>query len=194
MTAIFFNPMEQVQLSKIALATGAIYANNPAAYNADEAWDRVLTEQFGTLAPQMKIFAEHSRHMENSWAKVGAADAPDFATAAYLVINDLRKKNSADFTPLAQQIDTAERATETLLNRLPQKFLAECKPQLEQLLLTLKADKVALESLKAGKLDPQLKSLRAEISANEKRAVISESAARKFVDDVLNFFDKQKKR
>ena len=188
MTAIFFNPMEQVQLSKIALATGAFYANNPAVYDADEAWDRVLTEQFGKLAPQMKIFAEHSRHMENSWAKVGAADAPEFATAAYLVINDVRRKGSADFTSLERQIDIAERAAKTLLRRLPKKFLSECKPQLEQLLLTLKADRIAIESLKAGKLDPQLKSLRAEISANEKRAVISELAARKFVDDVLNFF------
>ena len=79
-------------------------------------------------------------------------------------------------------------------NRLPHKFLAECKPQIEQLLLTLKADTIAIDSLKAGKLDPQLKSLRAEISANEKRAVISESAARKFVDDVLNFFAAPKKR
>ena len=194
MTAIFFNPMAQVQLSKISLATGAIYANNPAVYDAGEAWDRVLTEQFGRLAPQMKIFAEHSRHMENSWAKVGAADAPEFATAAYLVINDMSKGRSPDFTPLERQIDVAERAAQTLLKRLPQKFLSECKPQLEQLLLTLKADRIAIESLKAGKLDPQLKTLRAEISANEKRAVISELAARKFVDDVLNFFDTPKKR
>ena len=192
MTAIFFNPMEQVQMSKIALATGAIYANNPAVYDADEAWDRVLSEQFGRLAPQMKIFAEHSRHMENWWAKVGAADAPEFATAAYLLLNDLNRNNSPDFAPLARQIDKGERAVQTLLNRLPQKFLAECKPQLEQLLLTFKADRIALESLKAGKLDMRLKALRADISANEKRAVISELAARKFIDDVLNFFDAPK--
>ena len=51
LTAIFFNPMEQVQMSKIALATGAIYANNPATYDEAQAWDRVLKEQFGSLAP-----------------------------------------------------------------------------------------------------------------------------------------------
>ncbi|MBR1647320.1 MAG: beta-N-acetylglucosaminidase domain-containing protein [Selenomonadaceae bacterium] len=194
MTAIFFNPMEQVQLSKISLATGAIYANNPAIYDAESAWDKVLTEQFGNLAPQMKIFAEHSRHMENSWAKVGSPDAPEFATAAYLVINDMRKKNSADFTALERKIDESERAAKILLNRLPQKFLDECQPQLEQLLLTLKADRIAIESLKAGKLDPQLKSLREEISANEKRAVISESAARKFIDDVIDILDAPKSK
>ena len=193
MTAIFFNPMAQVQLSKISLSTGAIYSNNPAVYDADEAWDRVLTEQFGKLAPQMKIFAEHSRHMENSWARVGSPDAPEFAAAAYLVINDVSKGRSPDFTTLERQIDVAERAAKTLLRRLPQKFLTECKPQLEQLLLTLKADSIAIESLKAGKLDPQLKSLRAEIAANEKRAVISESAALKFVDDVITLLDVPKK-
>lgn len=191
MTAIFFNPMEQVQMSKISLATGAIYANNPAVYDAESAWDRVLDEQFGRLAPQMKIFAEHSRHMENWWAKVGEPDAPEFATAAYLLLNDLKRNNSPDFAPLERKISESERAAKILLNRLPQKFLDECRPQLEQLLLTLKADRVAIESLKAGKLDPRLKSLREEISANEKHAVISEQAARKFVDDVINFFDKQ---
>jgi len=194
MMAILFNPMGQVQLSKISLATGAIYANNPAIYNADEAWDRVLAEQFGNLAPQMKIFAEHSRHMENSWAKVGATDAPNFATAAFNLMTDVRKKNSANFAPLEREIARAERAADFLLSRLPRKILAECQPQLEQLLLTLKADRIALESLKAGRLDPQLKSLRAEISANEKRAVISEMAARKFIDDVIEFLDVPKKK
>ena len=52
----------------------------------------------------------------------------------------------------------------------------------------------ALESLKAGKLDPQLKILREEITANEKQAVISEMAARKFIDDVINFFESNDKK
>ena len=76
-----------------------------------------------------------------------------------------------------------------MLKRLPQKYLTECKPQLEQLKRILNADKVALESLKAGQLDPRLKILREEITANEKQAVISEMAGRKFIDDVLKIFD-----
>ena len=193
MTAIFFNPMEQVQLSKIALATGAIYANNPATYDAEQAWDKVLREQFGTLAPAMKIFAEHSRHMENSWAKVGPPDAIEFATLAHNLLYDMGKKSFVDFKPLEQKIDETARAVELLLRRLPRKYLAECKPQLEQLKRIANADKVALESLKAGRLDPTLKILREEIAANEKQAVISEEAARKFIDDVINFFDEQDK-
>ena len=193
MTAIFFNPMEQVQMSKIALATGAIYANNPATYDAEQAWDKVLREQFGTLAPAMKIFAEHSRHMENSWAKVGPPDAIEFATLAHNLLYDMGKKSFVDFAPLEQKIDELERATNLLLRRLPKKYLAECKPQLEQLKRIANADKVALESLKAGRLDPTLKILREEIAANEKQAVISEEAARKFIDDVIKFFDAQDK-
>ena len=193
MTAIFFNPMGQVQMSKIALATGAIYANNPATYNAEQAWEKVLSEQFGALAPKMKIFAEHSRHMENSWAKVGPPDAIEFATAAQNLIYDVRKKNSANFAPLEKQIDETAQAVDILLEKLPQKYLAECKPQLEQLKRTIHADKVALDSLKAGRLDPTLKILREEITANEKQAIISEEAARKFIDDVIKFFDEQEK-
>lgn len=193
MTAIFFNPMEQVQMSKIALATGAIYANNPATYDEEQAWDKVLREQFGTLAPAMKIFAEHSRHMENSWAKVGAPDAMEFATAAQNLIYDVGKKSFLDFAPLEQKINETERAVNLLLKRLPKKYLAECKPQLEQLKRIVNADRVALESLKKGQLDPTLKILREEITANEKQAIISEESARKFIDDVIKFFDAQDK-
>ena len=193
LTAIFFNPMEQVQMSKIALATGAIYANNPAAYDEEQAWDKVLEEQFGSLAPEMKIFAEHSRHMENSWAKVGPPDAIEFATEADNLIYDMGKKTFVDFAPLEKKILETERAADILLERLPQIYLAECKPQLEQLKRTMRADKVALDSLKAGRLDPTLKILREEITANEKQAIISEEAGRKFIDDVIKYFDEQDK-
>jgi len=191
MTAIFFNPMGQVQMSKIALATGAIYANNPAGYDDAQAWDKVLGELFGSLAPQMKIFASHSRHMENSWAKVGAPDAIEFSTTAANLMNDMDKKTFVDFMPLESQIRATERAVNVLIKRLPKKYLDECWPQLEQLRRIMQADKVALGSLKSGELDPRLKVLREEIAANEKIAVISEAAGRKFIDDVLKYFDAQ---
>lgn len=191
MTAIFFNPMEQVQMSKIALATGAIYANNPAGYDDAQAWDKVLGEMFGSLAPQIKIFASHSRHMENSWAKVGAPDAIEFSTAAANLLNDVDKKTFVDFMPLENQIRSTERAVNVLIKRLPKKYLDECWPQLEQLRRIMQADQVALDSLKSGELDPRLKILREEIAADEKVAVISESAGRKFIDDVLKYFDAQ---
>ena len=192
--AILFNPMAQSELSKISLATGAIYANNPAAYDAERTWDAVLREQFGSLSQEMKTFAEHSRHMENSWAKVGAPDAPDFVAAADAVMSDVTKGLTPNFAALEAQIDRMEIAADTLLYRLPQKFLAECKPQLEQLKRTAQADRIALESLKTGTLDPQLRILRDEISANERQAIVSEKAGRKFIDDVLKFFNDKKSK
>lgn len=182
-TAVLFNPMGQVQLSKIALSTGAVYANNPATYDAAQAWEETLRTQFGALAPQMRIFAEHSRHMENSWAKVGAPDAPEFTEAARLALND---KN---FAPLAFQLDKTSRAVDVLLKRLPQKILSECQPQLEQLKRIIQADRIALASLKTGQLDERLKTLREEIASHETQAVISETAGRKFIDDVLKLLD-----
>ena len=193
--AILFNPMSQSELSKISLATGAIYANNPAAYDAEKTWDAVLREQFGSLAQEMKTFAEHSRRMENNWAKVGSPDAPDFVAAADAVMSDVTKGRTPDFATLEAQIDRMEIAADTLLYRLPQKFLVECKPQLEQLKRTAEADRIALESLKDGTLDPRLKILREEITSNERQAIVSEKAGRKFIDDVLKFFnDKKHKR
>lgn len=188
-TAIFFNPMGQVQMSKISLATGAIYANNPAIYDADAAWDKIIDAQFGNLAPAMKTFAEHSRHMENSWAKVGAADAPEFQIAAKIIISDANRNLQPDFSAMEQMLDNMDLSVEILLTRLPKNFLDECRPQIEQLKRLARADRLAIESLKSGKLDPQLKILREEISVNEKQAIISELAARKFIDDVIKFFD-----
>ncbi|MBE8954331.1 MAG: beta-N-acetylglucosaminidase domain-containing protein [Quinella sp. 2Q5] len=193
MTAIFFNPMAQVQMSKVSLATGAVYANNPVTYDADAAWNSVMDEQFGTLAPAMKTFAEHSRRMENSWAHVGPQDAPEFKSAAQIVLSDARRKLSPDFTALEQMIDNMELAADILLRRLPTEYLDECRPQLEQLERTALADRVAVESLRKGKLDPRLKILREEIAANERQAIVSESAARQFIDDVIKFFDTQSK-
>ncbi|MBO4400283.1 MAG: beta-N-acetylglucosaminidase domain-containing protein [Selenomonadaceae bacterium] len=188
--AIFFNPMGQYELSKIALATGAVYANSPENYDTDKAWDNALSEQFGTLAPAMKIFALHSRHMENSWAKVGAADAPDFEDAALVAIANIRANRYTDFSALTAMIDDMERAADTLLKKLPRKILAECKPQLEQFKRIAQADRLAVKSLRTKSLDPNLKPLREEIAKFEPDAILSEKAALKFVDDTINLLDR----
>lgn len=174
--AIFFNPMGQYELSKIALATGAAYANSPETYDADKAWDAALKKQFGKLAPAMKIFALHSRHMENSWAKCGPADAPDFAAAA----------QANDFDALTEMIDDMESAADTLLKKLPRKILAECRPQLEQFRRIAQADRLAVKSLQTKSLDPKLELLREEISRHEPDTILSEKAALKFIDDTIN--------
>ena len=173
--AIFFNPMGQYELSKIALATAGTYAAAPNSYDADTAWNIALENQFGELAPAMKIFALHSRHMENSWAKVGAPDAPDFVAAA----------NAGDLDALSKIVDEMSAAANSLLKNLPPEILAECKPQLEQFKRIARADRLAIKSLRQNSLDPRLKKLRAEIAASEPNAILSEKAALKFVDDTI---------
>ena len=190
--AIFFNPMEQEELSKIALATGAEYANSPANYNPEKSWDKAISEQFGDLAKDMKIFAEHSQHMENSWAKVGPDDGRNFNTLAYLVLNGLKNNHSVDFAPLEKNIDEMERAAFNLLDKLPAEILAECRPQLEQFKRIAQADRLALNCLESGKFDSRLKDLREEIRKNESVAILSEKSAVKFIDDVINFFENKK--
>lgn len=192
--AIFFNPMQQVQLSKIALATGSEYANSPANYNSEKAWDNALAEQFGDLSADMKIFAEHSQHMENSWAKIGPDDGREFNTAAYLVLNGLKHNREVDFAPLEKLIDRMEMAYYNLSDKLPKKILAECNPQLEQFGRIVKADRLALKCLESKNFDPNLKNLREEIKKYEAVAMISEKSAVKFIDDVINFFEKDSKR
>ncbi len=193
--AILFNPMSQYNLSKIALATGADYANAPQIYDAETSWDNNINWQYGRVAEAMKIFAIHSRHMENDWANCGAEDAPEFETAASLVISSARSGRSLLSTDeLSVQIDNMERAADILLENLSPEYLEECKPQLEQFKRIAQADRLALKSLQDKKLDPQLKILREEISKNEPNAILSEKVALKFIDDTINLLDVKKKR
>lgn len=193
--AIFFNPMSQYNLSKIALATGADYANAPTIYDAETSWNKNIELQYGRVADAMKIFASHSRHMENSWAKCGAEDSPEFEAAAHFAISYSRSgrniSNAEDFLKL---IDNMEKAADILMKNLSPEYLAECKPQLEQFKRIAQADRLALKSLQDKKLDPQLKILREEISKNEPNAILSEKVALKFIDDTISLLDVEKKR
>ncbi len=192
--AIFFNPMSRPELSKIALATGANYANAPAMYDPEKAWNTAIDNQFGEVAPAMKVFASHSRHLQNSWANVGKADAPEFTTAAYLVINAYKKGKSADFTAIDEIIDEMEKSADILLKNMKREPLRECQFQLEQFRRLARADRLAVQSLKDKKLHPRLRMLREEISLHESEAVLSENVARKFIDDVIELFPETKKK
>ena len=110
--AIFFNPMKYEQLSKIALATGADYANDPENYNPDTSWSAAIDEQFGNLATEMKLFASYSQHLENNWAKIGRPDA------------ELPKS--------VNELTALKGALKRLQQGLPQNILSECQPQLKE--------------------------------------------------------------
>ena len=187
--SIFFNPMRQIQLSKIAIATGAKYSLSPKTYNANNSWNKAIEEQFKELAPAMKIFAIHSRHFENSWAFIGPDDGPEFYAETHQVILDTKSKKKVDFSKLLSLINKMEKSANILLQYLPIEILAECKLQLEQFKRIINADKIAVKSLQNLKLDNELKSLRSEIFKHENEALISEKSAVKFIDEVLNLFE-----
>ena len=182
--------MGQVQLSKIALATGAEYAYSPDTYDANKSWNKVIDEQFGELSSEMKVFALHSRHMENSWAKAGSPDAPEFYELAHQAILDVSQGKSADFSKLLQLIEEMEYSAITLLQKLPSEILDECQQQLEQFRRIIYADRVAVESLQNLKLDNELRTRRADIAKYESIAILSEQSAIKFIDEVIDLFGK----
>ena len=73
--AIFFNPMSNYELSKIALATGADYALAPEHYDPQSAWRKAIENQYGELAEDMIIFASQSQLLKNDWANTGHVEA-----------------------------------------------------------------------------------------------------------------------
>ena len=187
--SIFFNPMGEVQLSKISIATGADYSLSPESYNSEESWIKVIESQFGEIAPAMKVFASHSRYMDNhSWAKVGPPDAPEFYELAHQILLESRNKKRVDTTTLMELIDEMEESADILLEKLSPEILSECKPHLKQFKRIINADRVAAKSIEQGELDSELKSLRKEISKYESEVLISEESTVKFIDEVIDLF------
>lgn len=118
MPCFFVNPMEKPELSKIALATAADYALNPAAYDEAESWERAIRQQYGDLAEDMLIFASHSQRLENSWAHMGRQD-----------------------TGYGESLERRLQAIHNLRVKLPEAIYLECAQQLELLELQTKVEK-----------------------------------------------------
>ena len=187
--AIFYNPMEQPLFSKISIGTGADYALSTDTYDPITSWNNVIEKQFGELAPEMKIFAMHSQHMEFSWAKCGPDDAPEFYEKAHQAVLDTKEGKTYDFTELDNMIDEMDNSVNTLLEKLPSSYLSESQLILEQFKRIVNADRVAVQSLKNNKLDNNLKSMRKEIKSYESKAMISELSAVLFIDEVIQLYD-----
>ena len=187
--SIFYNPMEQPLLSKISIGTGADYALSTDTYDSLASWNKIIEKQYGDLAPAMKVFATHSQHMQNSWAKCGPADGPEFYSKAHQAVLDTKEGKPVDFTEINNLIDEMENSANILLEKLPSDILNECKLMLEQFRRIAKADRVAAQSLKNNKLDSELKNLRQEIKVNESKAMVSEFSAVLFIDEVIQLYE-----
>ena len=187
--SIFYNPMEQPLLSKLSIGTGADYALSTDTYDPITSWNKVMEKQFGDLAPEMKIFASHSQHMEFLWGKTGPPDAPEFYAKAHQAVLDTKKGKTVDFTELNEMINDMINSANILLEKLPKAILNEAQLMLEQFKRIANADLVAMQSLKNNKLDSELKNLRHEIKNNENKAMISEFSAVLFIDEVLQLYE-----
>lgn len=191
--AIFFNPMRHERLSRISLATGAALARDPHAYEPQAAWQEAIERQYGDLAPQMMTVAEHAQHLETSWADIGRADAPAlrqemdglWLSYPHGALLRLRVRH------LDKGLARVETAADTLLRALPAAQLAECQPQIAQLLRIVRADRCGLELLRArssgaetGAAEAAFLAARREVMAHDEEARISEKTARAFLDEL----------
>ena len=186
--SIFYNPMQQVQLSKLSIATGAEYAASQETYDSFESWNKVIDAQFGEIAWAMKVFAKHSMHMENSWAFAGPADAPEFYNLGHQAIIDTKDQKTVDFGPFIKLVDEMDNAANALMEKLDKKILFECSKQIAQFKRIIDGSRVAIKCLKEKKLDNELLDIRKDIDNHRHQAILSEKSGIKFLDEVLDLF------
>lgn len=188
------NPMEHADLSKITLQTGAEYAWSPERYDADMAWRRALTMQYGDLAKAMTVFADHSSYMDKEWAKVGRPDAPQLRQSMDALFTKIKNKQSAarEIVQLYNAFHEMEQAALSLKKNLNKANLQAAQPQIELLGQLAQYDKVALKMLEAkcnGDMDTY-QQLRQETEKNLKKveaswAKLSEKTAVYFLRESL---------
>lgn len=191
------NPMEHANLSKITLATGADYAWNPKQYDYNKAWQQAIKEQYGKQAESMELFAYHSRRMENSWAHVGLADAPDVRKHMDTLFQKLQTGQDCSFTInlLQQDFFDMKTASENLQTQLPKQDKEECLPQLKLFEQLAEADLIALQMLEANCNEQKFlyQKYRADLLTKKKNlppetvVQISEKVARSFIDEALAY-------
>ena len=200
--ALFFNPMKHERLSKIALATGAEYAQEPEHYAPEEAWSRALKKQYGKLAADMELFASHSQRMENNWAHCGPQDA----AALRREMDDFWEHWAAggieaelDWFELRHRFQAMDDASSHLQKKLPKDIREECAPQLKLFGELAQADLQALQLLRlhrsgnhpkeTKKLLAKLKEKNEEFTARQKTARISDGTARAFLEEAIGYVE-----
>jgi hyaluronoglucosaminidase len=199
MQALVYNPMEQADLSKIALATGADFALHPFAYDADASWEKALTEQYGPLAKDMQIFAEHSQRMggTTTWAKTGRQDATlmrKHMDKLWEVAGNPKKSLPAR-QALRQDLMVMKVAIEELKTKLPDKEKAACIKQLELLERLGQDDEVVLMLVEAceSNKQPLAEFLQQRLQKEYEVLLalpeqISENTARAFINEGLGWY------
>ena len=196
--AVFYNPMAPPQLSKIALATGAACAADPAAYEPDKAWREALKQQYGPLAAAMGDVAQHMQHLQNSWARIGRDDAPEMKAELDEYLQLWRQQDSSLGEKLErrqllgrrlsdelQQLTTDCTALET---GLPAETKAELLPQLQQLRHLSRAASLAIAMSEQDSAAARVAFAQAysEVKAHDAEAEVSKLVLRAFVDEAAD--------
>ena len=197
--ALFYNPMEYPELSKITLATGADYARDPANYHADASWRRAIQEQYGELSDDMHAFAKQSTHLENHWANAGRQDGEHLRQAmdAFWESWPYYPDAMQHWETLHREFTDLQASLRQLEKGLPERAKRESKHQRKQLERIVRTDLRCLEMLRARRehkstdeiygMFQEIEHERHAIHRNEHKALISEDAACKFIDDCQEF-------
>ena len=112
-----------------------------------------------------------------------------------MMVKTLMGESIAD---VQKQISELQQASQRLLQELPENQLSECRPQLQQMERIAEADQIALHLMKsirdgdgkeAKKQLSALKKRHRAILKAEKKALISDKAAKAFLDEVIKYAD-----
>ena len=202
MAAFLMNPMEHEALSELALATGADYTNAPSTYDAEASWEKALQEQYAGQAADMKLFAEHSQHMENNWARAGRADAPLLRAHMDALWQAVQTNADTQAERTVLQADLKELAAglQRLQTEPPRQLQQEGMPQLVLLQQLVQADQDVLFLLQADEAgqkhlaDGFYQKLLRERDAlpSEAKVRISDKTARAFLDEAIDWYEHKK--
>lgn len=195
--AIYFNPMPNWRLSRLALRTGADFARDPIHYDAAASMERALVAEYGTLAPAMRVVARHSQRLENHWAAIGDMDAPLLQAAVAVYWREVQAGKYPEESVRAidgelREIRLAVRALQDECHGLDRERGEALSPQLDRLIaLTDAAETILLYAQAAaeknettahilyGKLVRQAMALK---RSDARAPRISEDALEAFID------------
>ena len=186
------NPMEHAHLSKISLGTGGDFSWNMEGYDADESWYRTLSHLFGDLAPEMKIFSEHSSRMSKAW-DVGRLEAQEMAEDILKYWTSIGVDEGIEETSatLIRQFEAMTLASEKLLKELPAHILAESRANIQKLGLLGTTAKKAIQMNLAEVAEDQetYNRLKSEVQSSRYNSgkELSEKVVVAFIDETLNF-------
>lgn len=202
MAGFLMNPMEQARLSRLALATGAAYARDPAGYLPEQSWHKALVSQYGPLAGSMQVLAEHSQRMENDWARAGRADAGVMQKQMkefWRQASGCKNLDPVLTADLRREFEQMQSAAAKLQQGLPPETLQECQLQVELLKQLGTAGQTVLQLVgqeRQGKAFSALRSYNALLKQrvalpDSKKARLSEQTGRKFIEEGKVWYEKR---